>query len=118
MLCEMMIAASERRCPWAKTELSIAYHDHEWGVPLHGDDALFGLLVLEGAQARLSWETILRKRARYYEVFDAFSVARVAQYNENKVASLLADAGIVRNRAKINAAARVRFPGCLSLELR
>jgi DNA-3-methyladenine glycosylase I len=92
------------RCAWAKTDLSIAYHDHEWGVPLHGDDALFGLLLLEGAQAGLSWETILRKRARYREVFDGFSIPCIARYDDRKVASLLADAGIIRNRAKIASA--------------
>src|SRR6266700_2063100 len=92
------------RCAWAKTDLSIAYHDREWGVPLHDDDSLFGLLLLEGAQAGLSWETILRKRERYREAFDAFAIARIAGYDDRKVASLLADAGIVRNRAKISAA--------------
>jgi DNA-3-methyladenine glycosylase I len=92
------------RCPWAKTDLSIAYHDREWGVPLHDDDALFGLLLLEGAQAGLSWETILRKREHYHQVFDAFSVTRIARYDDRKVTSLLADAGIIRNKAKISAA--------------
>ena len=100
----MPTVKSNERCPWARTDLSIAYHDKEWGVPLHGDDALFGLLVLEGAQAGLSWETILRKRDRYHEVFDAFSMERVARYDERKIASLLEDAGIIRNRAKIKAA--------------
>ena len=92
------------RCAWAKTDLSIAYHDREWGLPLHGDDELFGLLVLEGAQAGLSWETILRKRDRYREVFDGYSIPAIAAYDERKVASLLADAGIIRNRAKIASA--------------
>jgi DNA-3-methyladenine glycosylase I len=92
------------RCGWAKTDLSVAYHDREWGVPLHGDDELFGLLLLEGAQAGLSWETILRKRERYRHAFDGFTIARIARYDDHKVASLLADAGIIRNRAKIVAA--------------
>ena len=92
------------RCAWAKSPLDIAYHDAEWGVPLHDDRALFEFLVLEGAQAGLSWSTILRKRPRYREVFDGFAPARVAAYGEDKVAALLADAGIVRNRLKIAAA--------------
>lgn len=92
------------RCGWAKTDLSIEYHDREWGVPLHGDDALFGLLLLEGAQAGLSWETILRKRERYRQVFDGYSIARIARYDDRKVVALLTDAGIIRNRAKIAAA--------------
>ncbi len=92
------------RCPWAMSERAIEYHDTEWGVPQHDDRALFELLVLEGAQAGLSWETILRKRARYREVFDNFEIARVARYGSRKVASLLADEGIVRNRLKIASA--------------
>ncbi|HEV3156336.1 MAG TPA: DNA-3-methyladenine glycosylase I [Candidatus Baltobacteraceae bacterium] len=95
------IRDAPNRCPWAKSDLSIRYHDLEWGVPLHGDDALFGLLILEGAQAGLSWETILRKRERYHQVFDAFEITKVARYDERKIESLLADAGIIRNRAKI-----------------
>jgi DNA-3-methyladenine glycosylase I len=92
------------RCPWASTDLSVAYHDREWGVPLHDDDELFGLLILEGAQAGLSWETILRKRERYRQVFDGYAIERVARYGDRKVASLLADAGIIRNRLKIASA--------------
>ena len=93
------------RCPWAGTDpLYVAYHDHEWGVPAHDDRHLFEMLVLEGAQAGLSWLTILRKRLRYREVFDRFDPQLVAGYGEAKVASLLADAGIVRNRLKIGAA--------------
>jgi DNA-3-methyladenine glycosylase I len=92
------------RCGWATTPLGIAYHDAEWGVPVHDDRHLFEMLVLEGAQAGLSWETILRKRARYREVFDRFDPERVARYGARKVASLLADPGIVRNRAKVAAA--------------
>lgn len=92
------------RCSWARSERSIAYHDAEWGVPHHDERALFELLVLEGAQAGLSWETILVKRDRYRVAFDGFDAARVARYGARKRAALLADAGIVRNRAKIDAA--------------
>ena len=95
-----------RRCAWAKSEPSIAYHDTEWGVPLHDDQALFEFLILEGAQAGLSWETILKKRDRYRAVFDQFDPHLVATYGERKVAALLADPGIVRNRLKIRAAVR------------
>src|SRR5881296_2958253 len=93
-----------RRCEWAKTELSIAYHDKEWGVPVHDDRALFEFLILEGAQAGLSWETILKKRASYRRAFDSFDVLAVANYNPAKVSKLLADPGIIRNRLKIAAA--------------
>jgi len=89
------------RCPWAKTDLSIAYHDAEWGVPRHDDRTLFEFITLEGAQAGLSWETILRKRDRYREVFAAFDPARVARFTPARVERLLADPGIVRNRAKV-----------------
>jgi len=82
----------------------VAYHDHEWGVPLHDDRALFEFLVLEGAQAGLSWATILKKRENYRKAFDHFDAARVARYDARKVARLLADPGIVRNRLKIAAA--------------
>jgi DNA-3-methyladenine glycosylase I len=92
------------RCAWAKNELSIPYHDQEWGVPVHDDRLLFEFLVLEGAQAGLSWDTILRKRARYREVFDNLDPALVARYGKRKVSALLRDAGIVRNRLKIAAA--------------
>jgi DNA-3-methyladenine glycosylase I len=92
------------RCGWARNDLAMRYHDEEWGVPLHDDRALFEFLVLEGAQAGLSWDTILRKRERYREVFDQFDPERVARYDEAKIASLLADPGIIRNRMKINAA--------------
>jgi DNA-3-methyladenine glycosylase I len=92
------------RCPWAKTDLSIAYHDSEWGVPVHDDRLLFEFLVLEGAQAGLSWETILKKRAAYRTAFDNFEIQTVAKYGERKVAQLLANIGIVRNRLKIAAA--------------
>lgn len=92
------------RCAWARGELDVLYHDEEWGVPVHDDVRLFEFLVLEGAQAGLSWSTILRKREAYRRAFDGFDPARVARYAEPKVARLLADAGIVRNRAKIAAA--------------
>lgn len=99
-----MRKAGKQRCPWARNELSIRYHDEEWGVPQHDDRRLFEFLVLEGAQAGLSWNTILAKRERYREVFDGFDPARVAKYGTRKVASLMADAGIVRNRLKIASA--------------
>jgi len=89
------------RCPWARNEFSIPYHDEEWGVPVHDDRTWFEFLILEGAQAGLSWDTILRKRERYREVMDGFDAARVARYGDRKVAQLLADPGIVRNRLKI-----------------
>src|SRR6201987_5537951 len=91
------------RCRWASNEWNIPYHDEEWGVPVHDDRLLFEFLILEGAQAGLSWDTILRKRERYRKAFDNFDVARVARYDAKKVRSLLADAGIVRNRLKISA---------------
>ncbi len=92
------------RCPWSEGfELYREYHDTEWGVPLHDDRALFELLILEGAQAGLSWSTILKKRAHYRVVFDGFDPERIARYDDAKVASLLADPGIVRNRAKVAA---------------
>lgn len=92
------------RCSWAKTPLSVEYHDREWGVPVHDDRTLFEFLILEGAQAGLSWETILRKRENYRRAFDNFDPRKVSKYNERKVRSLLADAGIIRNRLKIAAA--------------
>src|SRR5688572_24164784 len=92
------------RCPWAKTELYVQYHDTEWGVPVHDDRLLFEFLILEGAQAGLSWETILKKRESYRKAFDHFDPAVVAVYSQKKRTSLLADAGIVRHRQKIEAA--------------
>jgi DNA-3-methyladenine glycosylase I len=92
------------RCGWATTELSIAYHDTEWGVPVHDDRMLFEFLVLEGAQAGLSWETILKKRLAYRTAFDNFEIRTVAEYDTRKVEQLLANAGIIRNRLKIAAA--------------
>ena len=92
------------RCSWATTPLGIAYHDAEWGLPLHDDRRLFEFLILEGAQAGLSWELILQKRQAYREAFDEFDPVRVSAYDDAKVAELLANAGIVRNRLKVNAA--------------
>jgi DNA-3-methyladenine glycosylase I len=92
-----------RRCPWPKTELDIAYHDKEWGVPVHDDRVLFEFLILEGAQAGLSWSTILKKRENYRRAFDNFDARKVSRYDSQKVKSLLADTGIVRNRLKIAA---------------
>jgi DNA-3-methyladenine glycosylase I len=92
-----------KRCHWATSELNIPYHDEEWGVPLHDDRGLFELLILEGAQAGLSWDTVLKKRPRYREVFDGFDVEKVARYDKKKVRELLKDAGIIRNRLKIAA---------------
>ncbi|HLN33483.1 MAG TPA: DNA-3-methyladenine glycosylase I [Gemmataceae bacterium] len=92
------------RCHWATTDLSIAYHDNEWGVPVHDDRQLFEFLILEGAQAGLSWATILKKRANYRLAFDQFDPELVAGYGKAKVAKLLADPGIIRNKLKIAAA--------------
>ena len=101
------MTANKNRCAWAGTDpLYVAYHDEEWGVPVHDDRVLFEFLVLEGAQAGLSWSTILRKRDAYRRAFDGFDPRKVARYDRRKVASLLADAGIVRNRAKIASAIR------------
>lgn len=96
--------AEVARCAWPTDPLTLAYHDLEWGVPLHDDRKLFEFLVLESFQAGLSWLTILRKRENFRRAFDAFDPEKVARYGEGKVASLLADAGIIRNRAKIRAA--------------
>ncbi len=93
-----------RRCEWARTESGIAYHDTEWGTPLHDDRALFEFLILEGAQAGLSWETILNKREAYRRAFDRFDARRIQRYDARKVQTLLADPGIIRNRLKIAAA--------------
>ena len=89
------------RCRWAATPLSIAYHDHEWGSPQHDDQTLFEFLVLEGAQAGLSWETILKKRDTYRAAFDGFDPVIVAAYGPEKVEELLANPGIIRNRRKV-----------------
>lgn len=101
----METAARKTRCGWAGTDsLYVSYHDEEWGVPLHDDRRLFEFLVLEGAQAGLSWLTILRKRENYRIAFDAFDPRRVAQYGAEEVDRLLRDAGIVRNRRKLESA--------------
>lgn len=92
------------RCAWARNELSIRYHDEEWGVPVHDDRLLFEFLILEGAQAGLSWDTILKKRENYRRAFDRFDPRKVARYDDKKVAALLADPGIVRNRLKVASA--------------
>src|SRR5580658_9854701 len=91
------------RCRWATREPSLSYHDEEWGVPVHDDRTWFEFLILEGAQAGLSWDTILRKRERYREVYDGFDPAAVSRYGAAKVKQLLADPGIVRNRLKVAA---------------
>src|SRR6266508_1298123 len=93
-----------KRCSWATREPLLTYHDKEWGTPRHDERTLFEFLVLEGAQAGLSWETILRKRAAYRKAFDGFDPAVVARYDARKVARLMADEGIVRNRLKIASA--------------
>jgi DNA-3-methyladenine glycosylase I len=98
------VTAGVARCEWARSDLERRYHDEEWGVPLHDDRRLFEFLILEGAQAGLSWSTILGKREAYRRAFDHFDPARVARYTAPKVERLLQDAGIVRNRAKIQAA--------------
>ena len=94
----------KHRCGWATTESGIAYHDTEWGVPQHDDRVLFEFLILEGAQAGLSWETILKKRANYRKAFDDFDPAKVALYDARRMRKLLSNDGIVRNRLKIAAA--------------
>jgi DNA-3-methyladenine glycosylase I len=93
-----------KRCAWAQREPLLSYHDKEWGTPLHDDRKLFEFLVLEGAQAGLSWETILRKRAAYRKAFDRFDPNKVARYTARDIARLMRDEGIVRNRLKIGAA--------------
>src|SRR5271156_3563932 len=92
------------RCPWAKTDLYVQYHDVEWGVPVHDDRLLFEFLILEGAQAGLSWETILKKRDNYRAAFDQFDPDLVAKYGPKQQTRLLSNEGIVRNRLKIAAA--------------
>ena len=94
------------RCAWPSNPLAIRYHDEEWGVPQHDDRVLFEFLILEGAQAGLSWDTILNKRENYRRAFDGFDPERVARYDRKKIASLLRDPGIVRNRLKVAAAVK------------
>ena len=98
------ISAPITRCPWATTALGIQYHDREWGVPQHDDRVLFEFLVLEGAQAGLSWSTILEKRDNYRRAFDRFDPRKIARYDARKIKRLLSDPGIVRNRLKMAAA--------------
>jgi len=93
-----------QRCSWPTNELAIKYHDEEWGTPLHDDQRLFEFLILEGAQAGLSWDTILRKRENYREAFDNFDAAKVARYSDAKCAKLLMNEGIIRNRLKVASA--------------
>jgi DNA-3-methyladenine glycosylase I len=95
-----------KRCGWATNELAVHYHDTEWGVPMHDDRGLFEFLILEGAQAGLSWDTILRKRENYRKAFDNFDPARVAKYSDAKCARLLQNDGIIRNRLKVASAVR------------
>ena len=97
----------KNRCEWAGTDpLMVEYHDRDWGTPVHDDRTLFEFLILEGAQAGLSWSTVLKKRERYRQVFDNFDAAKVAGYTEKKTAKLLADPGIIRNRLKVASAVR------------
>lgn len=93
-----------KRCAWPRTDLAIAYHDREWGAPLHDDRALFEFLILEGAQAGLSWETVLQKRDNYRTAFDNFDASAIARYDARKINQLLANPGIIRNRLKITSA--------------
>ena len=95
--------ADKPRCNWAANELAIRYHDQEWGRPVHEERVFFEFLILEGAQAGLSWDTILKKRDTYRRAFDRFDPTKIAKYDKQKVAALLADKGIVRNRLKIEA---------------
>ena len=99
--------SSERpkiRCDWAQNDLMIRYHDEEWGAPVHDDDKLFEFLILEGAQAGLSWETILKKRGNYRDAFDRFDARKIAHYDRSKIGQLLKNPGIVRNRLKLASA--------------
>ncbi len=102
MVAKRKTAAESIRCPWATDELSVQYHDLEWGVPVYDDRVLFEFLILEGAQAGLSWSTILKKRQNYREAFDQFDPAKVCKYGPKQRESLLSNAGIVRNRLKID----------------
>jgi DNA-3-methyladenine glycosylase I len=103
---ELELMSDDRhRCEWVGSEVGmVSYHDLEWGVPVHDDRLLFEFLILEGAQAGLSWSTVLRKRERYRQVFDHFDAGKVARYDEGKVQELLLDAGIIRNRLKVRSA--------------
>ncbi len=104
MLTERSVPSDLPRCAWAKGDIYIAYHDQEWGVPVHDDRLLFEFLILEGAQAGLSWITILKKRDNYRRAFDNFEPRKVARYDSRKIQKLLNDPGIVRNKLKIESA--------------
>lgn len=97
----MPTSATPCRCPWAQNERSVKYHDEEWGVPLHDDQVFFEFVILEGAQAGLSWDTILKRRDNYRKALDGFDPKKIARYDEPKLAALLNDPGIIRNRLKI-----------------
>ena len=101
-----LVSSMIKRCHWATNDFSIRYHDEEWGVPVHDDRILFEFLILEGAQAGLSWDTILKKRENYRAAFDGFDPAKIARYDARKARKLLANPGIVRNRLKVAAAIR------------
>jgi DNA-3-methyladenine glycosylase I len=103
-MSEQLSSRSLTRCAWAKGDDYVAYHDQEWGIPVHEDRLLFEFLILEGAQAGLSWITILRKRQNYRRAFDNFDARKIARYDARKIRKLLTDAGIVRNRLKIQSA--------------
>ncbi len=100
----MSPSPDKKRCSWPSNPLAVEYHDREWGVPVRDDRVLFEFLILEGAQAGLSWDTVLKKREHYRKVFDGFDPEKVARYGEKKKDALMLDAGIIRNRAKIEAA--------------
>ena len=102
----MAVRKSLQRCPWARNDLAIRYHDEEWGMPQHDDRVLFEFLILEGAQAGLSWDTILRKRDNYRVAFDRFDPTKIARYDRRRVQQLLKNDGIIRNRLKIEGAVR------------
>lgn len=104
MASETISVANIVRCHWPKNELAVRYHDEEWGVPVHEDRKWYEFIVLDGAQAGLSWDTVLKKRENYRAAFDGFDPAKVARYDKRKMERLLADPGIIRNRLKINSA--------------
>ncbi len=97
-----MKKSNTSRCAWATNDLLIRYHDDEWGVPIHDDRLLFEFLILEGAQAGLSWQTVLQKRDTYRDAFDGFDASKVARYSSRKIAQLLNNPGIIRNRLKVH----------------
>jgi DNA-3-methyladenine glycosylase I len=104
MASKTISATNIVRCHWPKNDLAVRYHDEEWGVPVHDDRKWYEFIVLDGAQAGLSWDTVLRKRENYRKAFDGFDPAKVARYDKRKLERLLADPGIIRNRLKINSA--------------